>query len=672
MRCFYVILFLGSFFFFPFKIFSASIDFLVSEELLPKEEELNTILDHPSLKNLMELKNIKRPTKCPIKNLTGDDLVSKLHLISGAFEQGECLNSNRKLLKQFSAMAEKASSTYSAMKNPEGSYDDLSSLSSISDITDETQVDTALESLEATEENLADTEYYSNAMNYLSQISEDENCVSNLRKGNFLSTVGNVLTTMGQTSLMVPSSSGFLFSAAGIGLGTTLKILGSLFKSPFNWDTRKERKQFQDLNCSFYDLRTEIEAARIFGINEKVSAERIGEIKRQILALEAYSKKMLAEQSSVNLKVQEKKKNYYAAHDLIHKFHLNESITVFLSKFSLELGKEAPNQGLIVRMVSEFAQKIQGMEAVETLKNYPVIKKIFDAFSLDSVMDSHGLDYKILHRKFLNPLEVYLKDNKEALDRELLTPTKDFLDLRTSPESKSNKELIQLVNKAYLGMMKKAADIKVYLNNQIIILSNHNNQKELDAYDDGGHKHYDVLEEYFKIQDFIYHSFGYPYIKHFRKNAYEHEKKFRKKVKKLDLYKRVIPKEKELPWVCRTAKQTVATWDYADDSIEVIWDFLETNKALFYQDVHRVKLMMGFFPIGRTKEYKLYKAARSAEISKNVYFKNPSYDRSELDDYGIWSKHNVGKLILKIKESKKQKEEIVSYMKENKCSRFTL
>ena len=676
MRFMYVIYLLSFLFQSPQTLASSEGKIYVTEDLLPTEDELDKILAHPSLSDLMELKSYKRPSKCPIKNLDSSDLFQKLHLISTTFKNGECLKNNTQVLNALSEMAEKANLTYKSMRDPTGSFDDLSSLSNITDLSSETQVDTAVGSLQATEENLSSTGYYSNAMGYLGKISEDPDCISNLKEKGALSTMGNVLTTMGQSSLLVPSPSGFLFSAAGIGLGTTFKVLASLFKSPFDWDKQKEREQFQELNCSFYDLRREVETARVFGVNEKVSVDRINEIKKQILILEAYKMKVILKQKSVNLEVLSRKKNFYNKKNMLDEYHLTTAIKLYLDKIEPEAAKEIGNQALMVRLTTDFSKSLPDLPEAKDLKNYLILEKIFSGFNLDSVMDTHALDYKIFLRQYLRPLITYLKNNRALLDAELIPPTKEFLLITKEPgspepkEPKSNKEMILKIDTAYISHLKKISDTILYFQNQVKILSNHLKTKELDAYDGGSHKHFDIIEEYLKIQEFIYESYGYPYTKHFRETAYHSYKKFKKKKRKLEVYKRTIPKRKELPWVCRTAQQAIVTWDYANDSIEVLWDFLETNKDLFYQDVKKIKFFMHILPVARTKEYKLYKSARSAEIAKHVLFRtsNPEYHRDELNKYGIWTKHNLGKLMLKIKESKEEKNKIVDFMKENKCT----
>ena len=675
MKRFYVICFLGSAALSNLLFANGEGTFYVTEDLIPKEDELEKLLAHKSLKDLLEKKNIKRPSKCPIKNLTGSELHVKIGAISTAFKYGECLNSNEQVLQGLSNIASKTNMTLLALKGEEASYESLSELATITDLSTTTIATPteggSVETLQASAENLQDGDYYANITNYLTRLSQDPNCVTNLRKQGFLTTLGNIITTIGQTSLIVPSSSGFIYSAAGIGFGTTLKILASLFKSPFNWEDRVEREQFHALNCSFFDLRKDIEASHIFGVDFEVNQTLIDQVKKQILDLENYKSKILFEQTKTNLTILERKKHYYDLKGYLNSYHLYEALKIYLDKTNPEFQKkDFADFALLVRLTSDFSKKLEALPQKESLKDYSIIAKILEFFDLESIMDTYALDPKVLCRKLLAPLLTHLNENKLLLDKKMVIPTKEFLILKKNQESSFNKDIIKKIDTAYLNLLKKIGENIIFLQKQVEILSAYLKRKELDAFDDGSNISYDIIEEYIKVQESIYESYGYPYIEYFRESSYDRMKEFKKINKAFKIAKLSIPFKKELPRICATANQALVEWSFANNAVEVAWDFLETNKSLFYQGMDKIKLFMHVFPVGRTKEYKLYRTAKSAEIAKEILNENASYHKKELEKYGWRDKKNLGKMILKVKKYKKERDKIMKFMKKNQCSKY--
>lgn len=616
---------LFGFFHTPFLFSSerSPLEFHVTEELQANPEEFNKLLEHPSLKDLMKNRLIKRPEKCPIENLTVSELHKKLRIITKAFDYGECAKGQTgAILKGLGEITGKVNTFMTAAQNPENSYDLLSSLSSITDLeSSSTGAEEASEELVATAENLESADYYSRVSSYLADLSESNDCMTNLRRQGFLGTLGDVITTMGQTSLLVPSSSGFLFSAAGIAVGSSLKILGSLFKSPFDWDDPEERAQFESLSCSFFKLRRDIESAHVFGVNEKKTKEELTTITKQIKAITDYKNRLLEEQKKRNQTVLTLKENYYKAHQKLGLYNLHKEIDSFIKQIETETAKTSPNKSQVIKYISDLAKKITPMETFSGLEDLEIIKSILDHFDdAKSILELHKKKYPDLYAEAIEPLLVYLKTNKTRFDKDLLIPTKEFLALKRTEESKSNQDIIKLIDSSYLKLLQKVGDTTVYLNTQVQLLSNALKRFQFNENDDGSHMDFNVNEEYLKIQKAIYEKNGYPYLSFFKESAYDSYKQYEKDYEKIERGKLAPTFNKDLPWLCRSAKQTIIRWSLANHAVESIWDFLKANESIFYQNVKKVRLWGKILPIGHTKQYKLYKDARSAEIAKGLYY----------------------------------------------------
>lgn len=652
---------------------STSHEFYIPEKLIPLDLELNTLLENSNTKKILLNKDIKRPSKCPLKNLQPKILHEKLLLISKAFQYGQCLDNNNQLLQGLESIAEKAHLTIQSMNNTNQNFTPLSSLS---DITESTAVTTEVTETMNTSDitlssnNVTDTEYYSNVMNYLGKISQDDDCVNNLKKQGFLSVLANIVTSIGQTSLLVPSPSGFLFSAAGIGFGSTLKVIAGLFKSRFNWSSSEERTQFQELNCSFFDLRREIEKTQVFETTVQTRKEKIDAIKEQISLIEAYKNKLISEQKEANQKIILLKENYYRSQNKLESYKIFQTIETFIKKTDEELKKQPPNIPRLISDLEDFTQKFTGASQETLSGSHQILDTFFSPFKKENLLEVYALEHSLFLRKHLNPILIYLKKHKEILSTEMTLMTTDFLNIRRNPQTKTNHEILKEIETKYISLVKKTGDTLVYLKNQNEILTNYSNKKDYDSYDDSSHRNYDIIKEYLTIQEAIYESLGYPYLKYFRKEIYDNMKIFKRRAKRFNFKKNVPPFKKELPWLCRNAHQLILNWQNADSASEVSWDFLETNIGLFYQDIKKIKFFLHLFPIARTKQYKLYRSARSAEIAKNLVYKNVAYHKNELNKYGLRYKKNLGKLMFDIKRLKPQKELISQFMEKNQCMQY--
>ena len=89
--------------------------------------------------------------------------------------------------------------------------------------------------------------------------------------------MADVATTMGQAAMM-PTPNGFLMTAGGLALGSTFRVIHGLLKSPYKWDDSSQRKQFQQLNCKFFDLRRDMENAEILSPPDETLPIKILEI----------------------------------------------------------------------------------------------------------------------------------------------------------------------------------------------------------------------------------------------------------------------------------------------------------------------------------------------------------------------------------------------------------
>ena len=311
---------------------------ILKQNLSESSKTLDTILNKPFSKKLLDLNNIKRPSKCPLKSLETKLLHQKLRLVSKALHHGKCLNNNKQILAGLEQLTSQATLTTNALTQ-EGYQSTVSSADSLSILTSEESTQTSTSYIDFTSDNLKAADYET-VIGYLGKITEDKECLNNLKSQNFLSTLGNIATTMGQSAMLVPSASGFMFSAAGVGFGATLKVLSGLFKAKFDWKLPEERAQFQELNCSFFDLRREIEKARIFETSPKQKEEQIQQLEAELESLKQFHANLLEKQAKFQKTINKKKSDFIAYHKKTKTAENTKKINIFLKSLEEQLTQE--------------------------------------------------------------------------------------------------------------------------------------------------------------------------------------------------------------------------------------------------------------------------------------------------------------------------------------------
>ena len=65
--------------------------------------------------------------------------------------------------------------------------------------------------------------------------------------------------------MLIPSPLGLAGSGVFVLLGGSLKVLSHIVKPKFNWSLASDRKEFMELTCAFYNLRSQLETKKIRG-----------------------------------------------------------------------------------------------------------------------------------------------------------------------------------------------------------------------------------------------------------------------------------------------------------------------------------------------------------------------------------------------------------------------
>ncbi|MBA2405962.1 MAG: hypothetical protein H0V66_14395, partial [Bdellovibrionales bacterium] len=115
----------------------------------------------------------------------------------------------------------------------------------------------------------------SQVLGSLNIITSNSACFYDIRSRGALPVVADVVMSISQIGLLIPSATGVMAATGGHIAGSALKIINELVKKKFNWNKPEERRSFLQLNCAFFDNRQVIEEMGVFNPETKVFKEKL-------------------------------------------------------------------------------------------------------------------------------------------------------------------------------------------------------------------------------------------------------------------------------------------------------------------------------------------------------------------------------------------------------------
>jgi hypothetical protein len=149
----------------------------------------------------------------------------------------------------------------------------------------------------------------------LNIITSNQACFYDIRSRGALPVIADIVMSLSQLGLLIPSATGTMVATGGFIAGSGLKIINELVKRKFNWNKPEERRAFLQLNCAFFDNRRVIEEMGLFNPETKMFREKLSvglkkerlqlikiqkEHEKAIISNEALLNKELASIPSIN------------------------------------------------------------------------------------------------------------------------------------------------------------------------------------------------------------------------------------------------------------------------------------------------------------------------------------------------------------------------------------
>lgn len=631
---------------------------------LDHEQEL-AFLHTPELQAQLVDRTLGRPQKCPLRSeLRQWHIYERLHLIAVALRHGKCYEQNK---EQIDAMQKAVGGGAPPVAGPAPAPAPAPAPTIPAVVTPTAPV--------------FSVGYHNQVFNTINSITANSDCLLNVKDRGLLPVLADVMTSAGLMAALTPTPNGLVLGMGGLTIGSSLKVLIRLFQLPFNWQKTSDRKQFLDLNCSFFDVRRDIEAAELFDIKDEHLAEHIREVSRQSERVAGRLSEIKARYLAFTNAVSKAKSAFLRLHLGRDPWAIEQELTRVLTAV------RTPNAAVKGAGGEVLSDDIAWLN--EAMMVFPVLERyllqlpqlpVYGDFLLEflrrfrwmEMEDFLRMESGLFRRLYREPLEFYLAkflgDLRQVVEQELAS----FWQLPSSDDpTKTNRQYYQERDAHFSGVLAKFADTLTRLATRLEILKAKNPKERFSRDDEGAHAGFDIINEYFGVQKRLFGSLGYKFLHYFTQELSVELASFH------SFYKEVRPRvfapqlsPNELAWACRNVSQLRIIWERAHTAAEVSNDFIETNRGIFHGNYARLRLWLKFIPAGSSYPHLLARQAKSVEFAQEVLAGRETVCTEKVAPLHWGSKHNLGKLMLDLVASDEERAEVEVFWQEKNCAKY--
>ncbi|RPJ78370.1 MAG: hypothetical protein EHM20_04065 [Alphaproteobacteria bacterium] len=413
----------------------------------------------------------------------------------------------------------------------------------------------------------------------------------NLDDGRVLSMTADLIYDSTQLGLLSGNELGLIVAGGGFIVSSALRLIDMIFKKKFDFDKNKDRQTFIKLNCSFYDIRKELEGQGVLDIENTFSREDLRDTKEMI------------EQVDLSLKeIEQDKINQKKSHELMDQdslVALAGDIVPFkknLLKLRSHLAAgivdsvEIPSETQKLLMISKIAQNL---DLIYEQLNYYRTLKLSSIPMLDDVflMELRRFDQTNIAElnQVLNLAPTEFNDTVRA--RLLFHVIRILNDIGEKEQlaSKQNEEIKKIKNldlqkkqELYLSKLAELKKIEDRLNRIV-------SPRDYSGLDDGSDNMVSLIENYKNISEQIYGEWGDKFLSYSAQKSFDEAKVFNEKIvrfnKKYGARLKAFQVDKSpATYICQDIQRIRYSFKYADSLVQEGYDFVITNKDLFHSE----------------------------------------------------------------------------------------
>lgn len=539
----------------PWTAFSADIDLARADQLIKK---YNAVYE--------------RPKSCPLESKKFSDIIAKTEAIKDALK-GNCLKSEDSKMSEV-----------------------LESIKSLQDSLKENAVITNSSSLS---EVVSDTDEKANAISgvkFSAVFSNINNMIKknqcNMEDGRVLETAADLIYNSTQLGVLSGNAVGLIVAGGGFLISSALRLIDMIIKQRFDFEKAADRQTFVKLNCSFYEIRRELDTQGALDMENSLTRDDYRDTKA------------LADELTIELKkLDTDKVNIAKANAEIDRTTFTENVgdltelkkTLVKTQKYLQPGLnqalDIPTETQKLLMISQLAQDYDLL--VGQIKNYkelnissiPMLDDLFlqdmkkfdslDIVGFTEAMNISGKDFNENHRAKILFHIIRIGNDITAKEQKILGKGEKQKAILASGMEKKKDE--------YLSRLVELRKIETRLGNLVA-------PKEYSGLDDGSENMVTIIDNHNKISSQLYGEWGDKFLKFTTSKSFEEVSTFNERLFSFNTKYASILKDGKLDkiktsYFCQDAQKLRLMFKHADSVVQEGYDFIATNKDLIYSDV---------------------------------------------------------------------------------------
>lgn len=539
----------------PWTAFSAEIDMARASELVKKYSAV-----------------YERPKSCPMESKKFSDLIAKTEAITEVLK-GSCTKTEDGKMKEVLA----------SLKTLQENLKDnavVTNSETLSDIViDKDDKKTVVNGLQ-----------FSAVFSNINSMIKKNQC--NMEDGRILESTADLIYNSTQLGVLSGNALGLIVAGGGFLISSALRLIDLIFKQRFDFEKPTDRQTFIKLNCSFYDIRRELDVQGGLDMENSTTREDFRDAKALADEISVELKKLENEKANINKANSEIDRAVVTEHigDLSELKKSLAKIQKYLQP-GLNQALETPTETQKLLMISQLAQDYNVLTAqIKVYKelNISSIPLLDDLFIVE-MKKFDPMDVA----NFTESLNISAKDfNDNYRAKILFHIIRIGADIEAKEQnvlSKGDKQKLQLANgmdkkKAeYLSMLVELRKVESRLGNMIA-------PKEYSGMDDGSDNMVAIIDNHNKISSQLYGEWGDKFLKFATEKSLEQVGTFNGRLGQFNKkYSEIIKLGKidkiKTSYFCQDAQKLRLMFKHADSLVQEGYDFVATNKDLIYSDV---------------------------------------------------------------------------------------
>ncbi len=528
----------------------------------------------------------ERPKACPLQSKKFSDLLAKTEAIKNIFKSN-CLQKDESKMAEVLNSVKDIQDELKKRNIIEKTVDGKTIISAITGSDAPTSTDSTTASSGSAVTALNGIKFSTLFSNITTMIKKNQ---CNMEDGRVLEMTADLIYDSTQLGLLSGNQIGLIVAGGGFIVSSALRLIDMIFNQRFDFEKNQDRQTFIKLNCSFYDIRKDLESQGVLEIENNSNRDDLRDtralIEQMIYSIKDMDKEKIDQKKKLDF-MDEATVSSLVGDVAVFKKTLTR-IKVYLSNGIVE-SNDNPSETQKLLMITKLAQDY---DLVRTQLNDYRLLKVSTVPMLDDLFLMELRKYDSLDESFYQTLNISAKDFNDNYRAKFLFHVFRILndiaikeELASMQNADAKKEKVQDLQKKQELYTDRLQELKKVEDRLVRVIS----PREYSATDDGSDNMVSLLENYKNISEQIYGEWGDKFLKYTTQKSYDETKIFNEKIDRFnkkysDLIKNFKVDSSPANFACQDIQRIRFSYKYADSLVQEGYDFIVTNKDLFYTD----------------------------------------------------------------------------------------